>query len=209
MKKLLKIKHWALFLLTIGIPIIVAIVMPFMTESAGSDVYIAMTLFTSLIMLTSWWCMSLLLGWFYAIGSRLRGYVPAGVRSAPNLKFFAWVPVIYVACIAVFTISATFKRGPYAQPAGDTVILNKVIMLTMVALHLFSMFCVFYCMYHAAKTLKAAELQRKVTFGDFAGEFFLMWFFPVGVWILQPRINKIVAEEPESNDMDIFSANPI
>jgi len=55
----------------------------------------------------------------------------------------------------------------------------------------FLLFCMFYCLYFNAKALKAAEWQRPVTFSDFAGEFFMIWFFPVGIWILQPRINKL------------------
>jgi len=64
--------------------------------------------------------------------------------------------------------------------------------------HLFSMFCLFYCLYFIAKALKTVELQRPVTFSDYAGEFFLLWFYPVGVWILQPRINQIFAATPEN-----------
>ena len=48
-------------------------------------------------------------------------------------------------------------------------------------------------LYKAAKTIKTVELQKKVTFSDFAGEFFLLWFSPIGIWILQPKINKFVA----------------
>ena len=61
----------------------------------------------------------------------------------------------------------------------------------IVPIHLFSMFCIFYCLYFNAKALKAVEWQRPVTFGDFAGEFFLLWFYPIGVWIIQPRVNKL------------------
>jgi len=53
------------------------------------------------------------------------------------------------------------------------------------------MFCIFYCLYFVAKALKSVELQREVTFNDYAGEFFLFWFSPIGVWVLQPRINKL------------------
>ena len=54
------------------------------------------------------------------------------------------------------------------------------------------MFGIFHTMYFAAKTIKCVELKRNVTFSDIAGEFFLIWFFPIGVWILQPRINKLI-----------------
>jgi hypothetical protein len=32
---------------------------------------------------------------------------------------------------------------------------------------------------------------------DFAGEFFLLWFYPVGIWIVQPKINKMVESTPD------------
>ena len=47
-------------------------------------------------------------------------------------------------------------------------------------------------MYFVAKTLKTVELQKEVLFSDFAGEFFIVWFFPIGIWIIQPKINKII-----------------
>jgi hypothetical protein len=63
-------------------------------------------------------------------------------------------------------------------------------------LHLFSMFCIFYCLYFVSKTFKTVELQRETTFSDFAGDFFLIWFYPIGIWIVQPKINKMVEETP-------------
>ena len=67
---------------------------------------------------------------------------------------------------------------------------GTVAQMIIIPAHLLSMFSIFFMMYKAAKTVKIAEFQRKVTFGDFAGEFFLMWFFPLGIWIVQPKINK-------------------
>jgi hypothetical protein len=65
----------------------------------------------------------------------------------------------------------------------------------LILTHLFSMFCIFHSIYCVAKTVKAAEWGRDVTFNDFIGEFFLCWFFMIGVWILQPKINKIIRGE--------------
>ena len=52
-------------------------------------------------------------------------------------------------------------------------------------------------MYFVAKTFKTAELQRKVSFSDFAGDFFLVWFLPIGIWIIQPKINRMVVGNQE------------
>ena len=45
-----------------------------------------------------------------------------------------------------------------------------------------------------AKVNQSAELQKEVRFSDFAGEFFLIWLFPIGVWFVQPKVNKIMEE---------------
>jgi hypothetical protein len=76
---------------------------------------------------------------------------------------------------------------------------NPAIFALIVPLHLFSMFCIFYCLYFNAKALKTVEWQRPVTFSDFAGEFFLIWFFPIGVWIIQPRLNKLFDTNNDNN----------
>lgn len=195
-----------LFLWIIGIPLVLSLLLPIIiiagkgTDLAGISIMVV-TILGSLSSLI------ILLNWFYAIGSRLQPYLPYEARANVSLlKIFRLVPIIYIAVLAIWMILIVSRlQGDNTFSIDGAAFMAIFVFL----LHLFSMFCIFYCMYHAAKTLKAAELQRKVTFSDFAGEFFLMWFFPVGVWILQPRINKIVAEEPESNDMDIFSANPI
>jgi hypothetical protein len=83
---------------------------------------------------------------------------------------------------------------------------NIAIFMLIFPLHLFSMFCIFYCLYFNAKSLKSVELQKPVTFNDFAGEFFLIWFFPVGIWFLQPRINKLF-EETQQNDLSVSDTN--
>lgn len=70
----------------------------------------------------------------------------------------------------------------------------------IVLLHLLSMFSLFYCLNFCAKTLKAIELKRSVTFSDYASEFFLIWFFVIGIWILQPKINEISQGTSKNSD---------
>ncbi|HNX23635.1 MAG TPA: hypothetical protein PKG60_06275 [Spirochaetota bacterium] len=42
-----------------------------------------------------------------------------------------------------------------------------------------------------ANALATVELKRNVKFNDYKKEIILLWLFPVGVWIIQPRINSI------------------
>lgn len=53
-----------------------------------------------------------------------------------------------------------------------------------------------YLYYFAARSIKTAELQQEQRFSDFIGEFFLIWFSFIGIWILQPRLNRLVADQP-------------
>lgn len=43
-----------------------------------------------------------------------------------------------------------------------------------------------------AKALKTIEIGREAAFGEYFGYFMAFLFFPVGVWFLQPKINRIV-----------------
>ncbi len=60
------------------------------------------------------------------------------------------------------------------------------------------MACVLYVLYFVAKSLSLAETGRPVSALDYFGSFFLIWFFLVGVWIIQPRINCLFAAHRET-----------
>ena len=61
-------------------------------------------------------------------------------------------------------------------------------------LHFAAMLTSFYAMIFAAKNLKSVELEREAKISEYLGDFFLVWFFPIGIWILQPRIHKLINE---------------
>jgi hypothetical protein len=103
---------------------------------------------------------------------------------------FFFIPLIYIILIfgfIGFAFGGILENGQ--QPSGGMI--GRLVGI-IVPLHLFSMFCIFYCLYFVSKTFKTVELQREVSFSDFAGEFFMIWFFPIGVWIVQPKINKMI-----------------
>jgi hypothetical protein len=64
----------------------------------------------------------------------------------------------------------------------------------LITIHLLSMVMIFLALRFAAKVMKSVEIDRLAKFSDYAGEFFLIWFMPVGVWFLQPRLNRMVKE---------------
>ncbi|MGE0079627.1 MAG: hypothetical protein AB7S48_17330 [Bacteroidales bacterium] len=55
----------------------------------------------------------------------------------------------------------------------------------------FTFFGVVYIFYNVPRSLKSLEVGRKVGFGECIVDALLLFFAPIGVWIIQPKINKI------------------
>jgi len=182
MERFLKAKHWQIFMVTIGLPIILEIILiPFIIIGNNPMVILKIMPIMMIFFLGG------LFGWFWAIAINLQEKLPEDLKLKANrFKTFLLIPTIYFVIFFVFLdsiMSGVIENGTEPDPA---------IIAGVVPFHLFAIFCIFYCLYFVSKTFKTVELQRKVTFSDFAGEFFMIWFFPVGIWILQPKINKMV-----------------
>ncbi|MTK52576.1 hypothetical protein [Paludibacter sp.] len=180
MTKFLTLKHWQLFGLLLGLPVIFQFFME--STNSSNDPTGEFKVYPILIVLY----MGLFLGWFYSLGSNLHKKLPETVNMNLNkFKLFLLIPAVYMLFFSVYI---------YSVFATNTVT-NSAIFGIVFPLHLFSMFCIFYCLYFISKELKTVEWQKPVTFSDFAGEFFLIWFFPIGIWIIQPRINKLFEDK--------------
>ena len=138
-----------------------------------------------------------LLGWFYAVCVNLNQKLPDTVKM--NLKKFKWL--FFTPIIGMF-LFYTFVYVVLFENVSKGIELNLGIFALIIPLYLFSMCCLFYCIYFNAKSFKAVELQHSVTFGDYVWEFLLFLFFPIGVWLLQPRINKIFIETTVCNQKE-------
>lgn len=188
----LRAKHWQLFLLTFGIPMLLQIVMIFsifLNFGHPNEAAIFNNFFRfSMVIMPLF--MGMMLGWQWSVAMRLQKYLPAGIKmKTTRFKIFFFIPVIYITVIVLLVFIALPHISSAELPGSGFFIVFACIL----PIHLFAMFCIFYCLYFVAKTIKTVELQRETSFSDFTGEFFLAWFFPVGVWILQSKINKLIA----------------
>lgn len=193
----LKAKHWQLFLLTFGIPMVFQFVMMglmFANIGSGNNpdpsfMFNYMKFFPVMMILF----MGVIFGWFWSVVTGLQKKIPDEFQmKLRRFKIFFFIPLVYILFFSLFiggTISgfAEGTNSPSPRLIGGSIAI-------IFPLHLFSMFCIFHSLYFVAKTFKTAELKRKVSFSDFAGEFFLIWFYPIGIWIVQPKINKMIEE---------------
>ncbi|MEM7374145.1 MAG: hypothetical protein AAF587_36465 [Bacteroidota bacterium] len=195
-RSFLQAKHWQLFLLLFGVPFLFQMLMMgftfsqvFAEKQPDFD-----ALYSQMIMLNG--VMMILIvtffGWLWSVGLGLQAKIPSEV-SMPVTRFKAFVifPFLYILLIVGGMLYVS--SGTSELEAMETFPVNPMIFLLIIPFHFFAMFCILYDFYFVAKTIKTVELQRKVTFGDFIGEFFMIWFYPIGIWIVQPKINEMSA----------------
>ncbi len=178
MKIFLTAKHWQLFSLMFGLPILLELI-AFWQLAENRNVralFYVIPIIMFLYMVTFF-------GWFWSIGINLHPMLPPSVHM--NLLIFKLLllfPILYISLFSFFF---------YQSFNSHTLAINPKAFALIIPIHLFSMFCLIYSLYFISKELKSVELQRPVTFSQYAGEFFLIWFFAIGVWFIQPRINKM------------------
>lgn len=193
--RFLKAKHWQLFLLIIGLPMIAQIVflssifINIGAEQPNIGSAIPFFVLFPILMITM---VGILFGWYWSVGAGLQRIIPDELKMRVSMfRFFLIFPVIYIfLMLGVMGYMITSAMASYAAEP-------PFIFLLIVPMHLFAMFCIFYCMYFVAKTIKTAELKRKVGFGDYAGEFFLIWFYPIGIWFIQPKVNQLIERKED------------
>jgi len=167
----LRIKHWQLFLL---------LVVPDFSDlfySANSFIdHFATVLGFSLIV-----------AWIYSAGTELVNKLPEGHGVK---KLFFQINCIYV--VAFMTIETFFFNGGFTMVTDYP----KFWWISLPAEFYFS-FCLFYSAYFAARMLSSAIKGRIVGFHFAIGYFFAFAFFPVGVWIIQPKLNRLSSALPQ------------
>jgi hypothetical protein len=184
----LNAKHWHLFVLSFGIPFLMQIIMfaRMMTKVFTNKDLLPTSMFSDsmvLLIITAIFYAILPL-WIWIVATGLQDKVPENVKLKVNrFRIFFIIPVVYFILYMILFFPSLIKFQ-----------VEPTMFLIIMPLHFFAMFCMIYCIYFTAKTLKTVELQRLVHSSDYIGEFFLIWLFPIGVWFIQPRINKIVQQ---------------
>jgi hypothetical protein len=181
MISLLKFKHWQIFMLTFGILIIAllaqAVAMAYfedltLTPRFVSLVAVAATIFNC--------C------WTYILGTKLNEKHPV-VKF--NQQSFT-TSIILSSGISIFHNVVLPELDAYNSRGFNG------------GLNIATLGFGLYLDYWVAKLLRSVELDREARGSEFTGDFFSFLFLPIGVWWLQPRINKIFNDEGDAYDPD-------
>ena|SRR5688572_23518673 len=176
MRFLLRLKHWQLFLITWGIPLAIN-VFTFKRPALMVKMFPVMMM----VFLVG------IFGWIWAISTQLHKKLPMEVNlNIRGFKMVFSIPIFYMVALIAWMVYQFYFRFPEGSE-------NVGAIIGIVAfLHFVSMICILVGLRFAAQTLRSVELGRLARFSDYAIEFFLIWFSPIGFWILQPRLNKLI-----------------
>ncbi|WP_300664815.1 hypothetical protein [Fluviicola sp.] len=205
----LRAKHWQIFVSLMVIPfivmiifsIIIAVVLVSRNPQKPEEIAWIFYFMPFIIAASSF----VQFAWLWNVATQLSKLVPRDIVKLPlgRIKTFIILPIFYLCCIPLFIAPIIGDIGNFDHgPNPGMIIKFASLGIVFFFLHLFCMFCLFHTFYFVAKTIRAAELQRHVTFSDFTGDFFLVWFLPIGVWFLQPRINNLVKAQNEISGLN-------
>ncbi|NRR93560.1 hypothetical protein HSX10_18460 [Winogradskyella undariae] len=168
MKKILKFKHWQLFIL-------IVLTAAWSSPSPLQEIIRFIGLITFLI-------------WTYAIG--IYGQEKLEYLKLPTLdtKLFKINIILFPILLIVSFLLSPEQTVENTQPEFNT----QTILLMPITLYMF--FAFFQTIVFSCKTLAIIELKREVKFSDYLVNLILTLFLIIGVWILQPKITKLIAE---------------
>lgn len=165
----LKAKHWQLFIVLVGSMFLAQFIM-FNTAMAGDSVNTVLLTLPALLIGT------LFFGWLWAISSACSKALPAELASSPRPM---QVGLVYA--LIYFIFSSLFFFGPGNQPPAYVVVM-----------HFLAMAAILYAMGFTAKQLTKLDQGKDISFYSYSGPFFLFWFFPIGIWFIQPKVNQLL-----------------
>lgn len=183
MKLFLQLKHWQLFVLLIVLPL-VPYVVAVVKVISSNDIKPLMQVFPFMLI----FIMTVMMGWHYSVGVKLYKKLPPEIKIS-LLPFRLAVIISYLTVLAESLIIWGYAIELIQSHDAS---FNPMVFLMILPFHLLAIVGLFYILYFNARTIKTVEVQRKLTLSEYIGDFFLLWFFPIGVWFIQPRLNVLV-----------------
>ncbi len=187
LKIFLKLKHWQLFLIYLIINRFSVSLFIQKNELTNSYSIINIIGIFALILPEIF-----ILNWVFWIGHFLFIKIESSFKYK-ELKYKYFILALQIIVIYFFIgILSNFLSLLHLTFNNIYVVLHNFIIITITIVSILSFI---YTMYFIAKSLQTVLFNKEVTFNDFKKEFFLLIILPVGIWFIQPKINKLFNEE--------------
>ena len=190
-EKFLRTHHWQLFLFSFGVP--------FLMQLLGTTVAVSNLVTAGSSLTAPAWPYYLssagsltigivLYGWMWSVGHGLQQRMPREFRR-PTVGFGAVLLTLAGLCAA----SVAYR--------GDMLLIMDeeraftLLFWTVLPLLVVWMISHLYCAAYIADLVLTAEQEREPDTHEWLQLSLLIWLFPVGIWIVQPRINRLARAE--------------
>jgi len=161
------LKHWQIFVIALGIFLTIDSI-----DLAGRSELVDDILYLAFIGAN--------FGWILVLGSVLFRLKSPRYKTA-YLTFMA-SGLILIGVVAVLKLSATDKEMMELMDQNPMIRWGFVI-VTLISFSIINSFPV--------RLLKIIETGDDVDINDYFGDIFLLIFWPIGIWIIQPRLNRL------------------
>lgn len=171
MTRIINFKHWQVFSILTFFYILIG-VFQVTKLSIGNLTPIELNIASTIILLILFFL------WFMTIGIFLN-------RISDNPYHFRDYVLIIAGISSIVGYSLLSLQKGFEN--------NSVLMWLSFVSFPFTFWGIIYIFYKVPKSLKSLELGHKAKFSEFLLDLILFAIFPIGIWIIQPRLNKIYA----------------
>ena len=181
MELLRKLKHWQVFLLVVGIPLVLQLIQNiiFLSSADGNAADYGNSLGLLLIL-----PLLVYYGWIGSVGSAY-----SQRNTAVNMPLGRFRLSLGTSVICSILLLVYFWAYPQYLRATDH---EEAVPIILIGVLVFvALFTLFYCLSFMARATVQLERGRRVTSSEFYSEFVMAVVFPIGIWLLQPRINRL------------------
>ena len=184
-KSILKAKHWQVFLIVLIAPAFIYLA----TSSINSPLIqiLGTYLYTTLSIIV-------IMCYLWLVTNSLQKSLPKSKRKLSfRSDILFTIPILLFILLVVLHI---LKITGGIAIIGDeneakAVFVSEKMLKTTLPVVLTLITSAFLCVLIVAKTLKSAIMKKEVKFTEYMPELIQFIFFPVGIWILQPKINRL------------------
>lgn len=162
MKVFLRLKHWQI-LLFFFVPIIFAPMNPYAHNLAS-----AVSGFI--------W-----IGWIYSVGLSCFNQLRPEDFSAKYFKVCFYI-ICLINLISI-SLSLYLFNSPLNRGGEFDFLIAPVLIIGFPS--------IFYMFYFSARMLKSLLAGRLVEYSQYTDYFFGFFYFPIGIWFIQPRVNEL------------------
>lgn len=135
------------------------------------------------------------LSWLWSLGININRLVFPKIKLNNRLFKKAFYYVSF--CSILFTIFFSIEASGLGNNLGKGILEDALALFGV--LYVIAIWALLYLVYFIAKNIVAAEQKKIPELFEFIDIMFLLLVIYVGVWIVQPRINKIYSDLPNDS----------